>query len=110
VLLANSKIANHPDNPERAEKAEAQSASRARELGAARKEVGRLQERLRTQNKVYMALRGELEAKKDRLRQQREEIERLQAIKVALVDAEAPGLPPVEAVAEPPADTPAEID
>jgi len=62
----------------------------------AKKETSRLRGKLRTQESVYMQLRGELEAKKDRLKTQREELERLRAYKVALVDVIQE--PPPEAV------------
>jgi chromosome segregation ATPase len=64
------------------------------ELAAARRaehEHARAQERLkaklRTQDDLYVAIRGDLAAKKDRLRTQQEQIERLQALKVAFIDA-----------------------
>jgi hypothetical protein len=50
-------------------------------------QVTRLKKRLETQELAYVALRGELEAKKDRLATQAEQIERLRALKVALGDA-----------------------
>ena len=47
----------------------------------------RLKAKLRTQDDLYVAIRGDLAAKKDRLRTQQEQIERLQALKVAFIDA-----------------------
>jgi len=65
---------------------------------AAKKEISRLRGRLRTQESVYAQLRGELEAKKDRLKTQREELERLRAYKVTLIDvAPEPAGPSSEA-------------
>ena len=51
---------------------------------------------MRTQDALYASLRGELEAKKDRLRTQQEELERLRALEVVL----AP--PPAADTATPP--------
>ena len=59
---------------ERAEKAEAR--------------VTRLEKKLESQETAYVQLRGELAAKKDRLTTLTEQLERLQALKVALVDAD----------------------
>jgi chromosome segregation ATPase len=60
-----------------------------KELAAAHTNEKRLREKLDTQQQLYVAIRGELEAKKDRLRTQKEEIERLQALRVA-VQEDAP--------------------
>ena len=48
-----------------------------------------LKARLETQDQLYASIRSELGAKKDHIRQQREELERLRAYKVALVDSSA---------------------
>jgi len=60
-------------------------------LRNAEKEHTRALERLKAkhekQEALYVSIRGELAAKKDRLRTQKEEIERLQALKVAFIDA-----------------------
>ena len=50
-------------------------------------QVARLKKKLESHEMAYVQLRGELEAKKDRLMTQSEELERLRAFKVALVDA-----------------------
>jgi chromosome segregation ATPase len=67
----------------------AESAAREHELAtaAATLEAERLKSRVETQNTLYTSVRSELEVKKDQVRQQREDIERLQAYKVAFVDA-----------------------
>ncbi len=57
-----------------------------RELEAARHELGRWRKRAENLDKVYMVLRGEYELAKDQLRSQQSELERLRALKVALVD------------------------
>ena len=61
------------------------------ELAAARQSLeetkksrARLEKKLETQNLLYVSLRSELDAKKDRLRTQQELIERLQALEVSL--------------------------
>jgi len=54
------------------------------ELDRAHREVTRLRDRSRTQDKLYTSLRLELEAKKDRVRAQQEQLERLRALRVAL--------------------------
>jgi chromosome segregation ATPase len=56
------------------------------DLDAARHELGRWRKRAENLDKVYMVLRGEFELAKDRLRAQDAELERLRALKVALVD------------------------
>lgn len=56
------------------------------ELGAVGRELQRWRKRAENLDKVYMVLRGEHELAKDRLRNQEEELERLRALKVALVD------------------------
>ncbi len=38
------------------------------------------------QEKLYVAIRGELDAKKERLRTQQEELERLRALRLVLAD------------------------
>ena len=70
------------------------------ELGGARVEAERWQAKVRTQDKLYLAIRGELAAKKDRLRAQQEELERLRALRVTWASGEA------EAAASPPGDPP----
>ena len=61
-------------------------------LVAARTEAERLRRRSAAQEKLYAAMRGELDAKKERLRTQQEELERLRALSVVLADdLEQPG-------------------
>jgi len=74
----------------RVESLEGELAQRTDELAKATLEITRARAKAETQNKLYMAMRGELEAKKDRLRQQREDIERLQALRVAVAGVEEP--------------------
>jgi chromosome segregation ATPase len=54
------------------------------DLTGARKEAARLKEKIKTQELLYVSVRGELQAKKDRLRTQTEELERLRALKVVV--------------------------
>ena len=79
----------------RAESAEGKAGEQAEALAEATKQVERLRVRVRNQDMLYASLRSELDVKNDRIKQQREELERMQALKVALVDT--------------PADTPAEV-
>lgn len=55
-------------------------------LDEGRTNEARLRKRIARQEELYAALRGELEAKKDRLRAQTEQIERLQALKVTVAE------------------------
>ena len=48
--------------------------------------MARLKKKLSTQELLYVSIRNELAAKKDRLRTQQEEIERLRALRVSLLD------------------------
>jgi chromosome segregation ATPase len=68
----------------RATRLEAELGELAGELGQARKEAARLREKNKTQEQLYVSIRGELQAKKDRLRTQTEELERIRALKVVL--------------------------
>jgi len=74
----------------RAEKAEATAAAAtAAKEEATRgleKEVARLRRKTDTQEALYASIRSELEIKKHRLRAQTEEVERLRAYKVAVID------------------------
>ena len=74
----------------RAEKAEAAAAAAASAKEEAtrklEKEVSRLRRKAETQDKLYASIRSELDVKKVRLRAQTEELERLRAYKVAVVD------------------------
>ena len=67
-------------------RAEAALRTSVEEHTADRHELGRWRKRAENLDKVYMVLRGEHELAKDRLRTQEAELERLRALKVALVD------------------------
>lgn len=54
------------------------------ELGIARETEARMRKRMETQDQLYASVRAELDVKKDRLRTQEEQIQRLQALEVAL--------------------------
>ena len=69
---------------ERAESAEQKLSEQDDSLARATREGARLKEKARTQETLYTSIRSELSIKKDQIRQQREEIERLRATKVAL--------------------------
>lgn len=56
------------------------------EAQLARQTEARMRKRMDTQEQLYASLRGELEVKKDRLRTQEEQLQRLQALKVAVLD------------------------
>jgi chromosome segregation ATPase len=60
------------------------------ELSEVRREALQARSRIKTQDKLYLAMRGELEAKKDRLKQQQEELERLLAMRATLLGASGP--------------------
>lgn len=55
-------------------------------LASRERDGARMKKRIANQEQLYAALRAELALKKDRLRAQEEQIERLQALQVALVD------------------------
>jgi len=74
---------------ERLSEGEARAAKLEQELAEDRKTGAGLRRRLEKQELLYVALRGELEAKKDRLRTQEEQLQRLQALKVAIADEPA---------------------
>jgi len=57
------------------------------ELAVARTDGAKLKEKIQTEKLLYVSIRGELQVKKDRLRAQTEENERLRALKV-VVDTE----------------------
>jgi chromosome segregation ATPase len=63
-----------------------QCAKQGEELGLARQTEARMRKRMDNQEQLYASLRAELEVKKDRLRAQEEQLQRLQALKVAVVD------------------------
>ena len=56
------------------------------EAQLARQTEARLRKRMDNQDQLYASLRSELEVKKDRLRTQEEQLQRLQALKVAVLD------------------------
>jgi chromosome segregation ATPase len=56
------------------------------ELGLVRQTESRLRRRMVNQEQLYASLRAELDVKKDRLRTQEEQLQRLQALKVAVLD------------------------
>jgi Sec-independent protein translocase protein TatA len=56
------------------------------ELRAAREAETRMRKRVSNQEQLYASIRAELEVKKDRLRTQEEQIQRLQALKVVVAD------------------------
>ena len=66
------------------------------ELAEARRTGAAARRRLDKQEQLYVALRGELEAKKDRLRTQEEQLQRLQALKVAIAAEPPPPLSETE--------------
>jgi DNA repair exonuclease SbcCD ATPase subunit len=55
-------------------------------LASRERDGARMKKRIANQEQLYAALRAELALKKDRLRAREEQIERLQALQVALVD------------------------
>ncbi len=79
---------------ERVASAERLAAEREAAFEKASDQVARLLPRLETKDTLYSSIRSDLGAKKDKIRQQREELERLRAYKVALFDtSEEPGDP-----------------
>jgi len=56
------------------------------EVEAARRTELRLRKRADNQEQLYASVRGELEVKKDRLRTQEEQLQRLRALKVAVLE------------------------
>jgi DNA repair exonuclease SbcCD ATPase subunit len=56
------------------------------QLVAARVDAERLRRKAAAQDRLYLAMRGELDAKKERLRTQQEEVERLRALRLVLAD------------------------
>ena len=63
-----------------------QSAKQGEQLGLARQTEVRMRKRMDNQEQLYASLRAELDVKKDRLRAQEEQIQRLQALKAAVID------------------------
>ena len=93
----------------RAEIAEASLATRDAAFEETDREKERLAERVRVKETLYVSMRGELAVKKDQIKQQREELERLRAYRVALAEPEpAAEVDPASAPAErPPESEPA---
>jgi chromosome segregation ATPase len=56
------------------------------ELELVRQSESRMRKRMNNQEQLYASLRAELDVKKDRLRTQEEQLQRLQALKVAVID------------------------
>jgi chromosome segregation ATPase len=56
------------------------------ELELVRQSESRMRKRMNNQEQLYASLRAELDVKKDRLRTQEEQLQRLQALKVAIID------------------------
>ena len=91
----------------RAEIAEASLATRDAAFEETDREKERLAERVRVKETLYVSMRGELAVKKDQIKQQREELERLRAYRVALAEPEpAAEVDPASA----PADRPPESE
>ena len=61
-------------------------AKRNDELGIAQQTEARMRKRMSNQEQLYASMRAELDVKKDRLRTQEEQLQRLQALKVAVID------------------------
>ncbi len=70
----------------RAEAAEARVLGLEEALVAARIDAERQRRKAAAQDRLYLAMRGELDAKKERLRAQQEEVERLRALRLVLAD------------------------
>lgn len=68
----------------RVEAAEARALALEEQLLLARVDGERQRRRIAAQDRLYVAIRGELDAKKERLRAQQEELERLRALRVVL--------------------------
>jgi chromosome segregation ATPase len=56
------------------------------DLAIARQTELRMRKRMSNQEQLYASMRAELDVKKDRLRTQEEQLQRLQALKVAVID------------------------
>lgn len=63
-----------------------QCTKQTEELGLARQNEARMRKRMDNQEQLYASLRAELDVKKDRLRTQEEQIQRLQALKAAVLE------------------------
>ncbi|HTO55967.1 MAG TPA: hypothetical protein VMR50_21465 [Myxococcota bacterium] len=72
----------------RAESADARREQLAAQLDGAQRDAAKYKGRWETLDKTYIVLRGELELKKDELRNLRAEVERLRALEVVLVEPE----------------------
>lgn len=62
------------------------NAKQNEELGIAGETEARMRKRMSNQEQLYASLRAELEVKKDRLRTQEEQLQRLQALRAAAID------------------------
>jgi hypothetical protein len=85
---AGSDAAPPPDEAlrRRVESAEARALALEEQLVAARVDAERQRRKVAAQDRLYLAIRGELDAKKERLRAQQEELERLRALRLVLAD------------------------
>jgi DNA repair exonuclease SbcCD ATPase subunit len=87
----------------RAGEAEAHVRALEEQLVVARVDVERQRRKASAQDRLYAAIRGELDAKKERLRTQQEELERLRALRLVLADdlVEPPAPEPTESGEDP---------
>jgi len=94
----------------RAQAAETRALTLEEQLVAARVDAERQRRKVAAHDRLYLALRGELDAKKERLRAQQEELERLRALRLVHADdlVEPLAAPPAEEFAEEPVEEPAE--
>jgi DNA repair exonuclease SbcCD ATPase subunit len=86
-------VAEVPDDDAAKRELEANLATAREQIGKlegehriARQNEARMRKRMDNQEQLYASLRSELEVKKDRLRTQEEQIQRLQALKAAILD------------------------
>ena len=63
-----------------------QCVKQSEELSLAKHNEARLRKRIENQEQLYASLRAELDVKKDRLRAQEEQIQRLEALKAAVIE------------------------
>lgn len=87
---ANAEADRHRASIERVQTelavAREQLQKQADELVVARQTEARMRKRMDNQEQLYASLRAELDVKKDRLRTQEEQIQRLQALKAAVLE------------------------
>jgi hypothetical protein len=88
VVAPPAPVASPPDEAllRRAESAEARVLGLEDALVVARVDAERQRRKVAAQDRLYLAMRGELDAKKERLRAQQEELERLRALRLVLAD------------------------